>query len=70
MIRVVADRSGPGRRETVSPEGLPMAVQILGSLLRDHQNSSEDFTGIIEQAVEAGMLMARTVTESVERREH
>ena len=70
MIRVVADRSGPGRHETVSPDGLPKAVQILRSLLRDRPKSDEDFTGIIDQAVEAGMLMARTVTESVERREH
>jgi hypothetical protein len=52
---------------------LSVLMDILRSLIRDRRKTDADFTGIIDQAVEAGILMARavarTVTESVERRE-
>jgi hypothetical protein len=69
MLASMADPTQTAWHRLLLQDQVSIVSEILGNLLTDRLDSGSEPTGLIDQAVEEGLLMARAVTGSVETHE-
>jgi hypothetical protein len=69
LLAAMADPARTTWQRLPIEEHALVMLTLLGSLVRDRMDSGADMSALVDQAVQEGMLIARTVTESVERRD-